>query len=95
MQGAGCHRLRGPHRPVRIPTFSTFEDVRAAAEGTQPYLWETSGGQPKAFQRSRARAAVLCCLARNPEERPSCDLLRAVDYIGNATMISTDSQEAK
>lgn len=50
--------------------------VYQCAAGDQQYPWERAReAQPEAWRRSRLRAAVVPCLAREPTRRPSAQQL--------------------
>ena len=72
---------------VGAVTFTSVEDIGACAAGVSQYPWERpSEGQPGTWRRSRLRALVAPCLARDPAARPTAAaLLEEVSRIGHAT----------
>lgn len=54
----------------------TGEDVQAAALGTRPYPWEDAVGSFKNIPVLQGlRGPLRACLSRDPQERPSAEVL--------------------
>ena len=71
-------------------TLATLNAVIDCATGVAPYPWELPvEAQVAAWRRSRLRAIMAPCLARNPASRPpAAALLAALRSIGHVTMQS-------
>jgi eukaryotic-like serine/threonine-protein kinase len=72
---------------VGAVTFTSVVDIGECAYGRAPYPWERPvQEQPTAWRRSRVRALVLPCLARDPARRPTApQLIAELGRNGHAT----------
>jgi serine/threonine protein kinase len=77
-----------------FPTFQAADVIAACAAGRAKYVWEGRMEElAPPFAKSRLCDVVLSCLARNPDERPTAQQLRArVRSLGEVTTTRRSSE---